>query len=80
MNLKLKLIRMLRFFALNVFGKWDKITAEFELTTEETTYSFTTDAELVIAMDFEILFQFGGYTTNVSQRCKFIDISIYQIK
>lgn len=70
------------FFAFNVFGKWDpRITAEFELTPEETTYTFTTDAELVIAMDFEILFQFGGYTTNVSPALiEFSDISVYQLK
>lgn len=70
------------FFALNVYGKWDpRITAEFDVSTEETTYTFTMDANLIIDMDFELLFQFGGYAENEAPALiEFTAINIYQLK
>jgi hypothetical protein len=70
------------FFALNVKGAWDpRVTAECDITTTETTFTFTMDAEVIIDMNFELLFQFGGYPQNVGPaRIEFSSITIYQLQ
>ncbi|MFA5006551.1 MAG: hypothetical protein WC509_03675 [Candidatus Izemoplasmatales bacterium] len=70
------------FFALNVLGSWDpRVTAEVNITTEYQTFTFTMDSEIIIDMDFEMLFQFGGYAENVAPaKVEFSAIEIYQLK
>ena len=70
------------FFALNVYGQWDpRITQEVDITTEETTFTFTMDSEIIIDMDFELLFQFGGYAQNEGPAViEFTAIEIFQQK
>ncbi len=70
------------FFALNVKGSWDpRVTAEVNITTDYTTFTYTMDSEIIIDMDFELLFQFGGYAENVAPaKIEFSAIEIYQLK
>jgi hypothetical protein len=70
------------FFALNVKGGWDpRITSEVTIGTTDATFTFTMDAEVIIDMNFELLFQFGGYSQNVAPaRIEFSAINIYQLK
>lgn len=69
------------FFALNVVGQWDpRITAEFDVGTEDTTITYTMDSALVVDVTFELLFQFGGYPQNVGPATlEFSEINIYAL-
>lgn len=63
---------------INVTGQWDpRIWEAITVTTEETTFSFTMDAELLFDMNFEILFQFGFASNTAPAVIEFTNITIY---
>ncbi len=48
-------------FFLNQIGEWNpRIAERIDFTTEEQTFTFSTDKTLVTEMNFEMLFQFGS--------------------
>ncbi|MGX8698371.1 MAG: hypothetical protein ACSW8F_00395, partial [bacterium] len=68
-------------FYLNPLGTWDpRIAEEVRFTTEEKTFSFSTDRPFTSDMDVEMLFQFGSEATSQldSVTIEFTDITIYQ--
>ena len=68
-------------FFLNPMGSWDpRLSEGLDITTEETTFTFTTTETLVTDMNFEMLFQFGSEATAGlgEVTIEFTNIVIYQ--